>query len=1432
MYNGPLSKHRFQVWNKNQHPYRHTMSDFAYSNEAMPGVNNPQQAMDWLVAVLYPLSQTTVATPADLPLGGNVLAVDTSTDTFTAAAHGYKDTDMVKIASTGTLPAPLVAGQTYFVINSTANTFQLALTSDPLETPIDITTAGTGSVTVENVAASYRVVLDDGDGKAAAYRWQQLPSDPAPKWYKVYDMDWSQDSILAAFQNVTQDLYVYQKGKQDLDENGDPLTGVDAGQNVYGSSATGENLNLYANIIDPATGFIQFGSQVAPKVHNVVNLGETARRFVNLYLAGVLTVGNTVYGDGNIDAASGTVDFNDNNITTTGNVTGNAATFTSGQVGQLNFATNTITSDTNIISMLNQTLQNLVELLSAKVTVTDGTNTLELTTSALFALYDSSVGVHNFNNQDVEGIDTLTAGTVNITTANLGNFVISGNTIQNGNAVTFTMPSGATFSAALSAASVTATGQSSGATGVFGNYSFDSTDATTVGANTDFNLNANGTGVVVLKKLIKPITDATISLGLAALRFTTLFLSGGLSDGTDSISISQLLSFRNANTGANDGDALFYDSATGRWLPSNPDAEIDHATLNGLTTGDAGHTQFAMLAGRTGGQSLSGGTSATETLTLQGNAADATNGDVIFASKFRPSGDNTKDIGDATHRVKDLYGAGQNIGLRDENTTTNNNYGATSIGRKYFETTSSQGYTDAGTFSKYPMYTDVVTNSTLTGADQTVPFTLQNVVRFTNASLTSIANISTQADIQGNRFKVLVNGTGAVLTIRNNANISTGSGADLGIDNGGSVIAFYDGTAWRLTSGSGSGSSSSGVNYITNGLANNGTVGWATYADAAGTRPVDGTGGSPNVTWTTTTSSPLRGTNSFLFTKDAANRQGQGAAYAFTIDNADLGKVLKISGDMVVSSGTFAAGTSSTDSDLIFYIYDVTNGVLIEPSRFKFFSNSSSVPEYFQAEFQTPTNSTSFRLIFHCASTSASAYTLKFDNIAVSPNQYVYGTPKNDTVAFTGTFAAGFGTVANNNVKQHRDGDYLVLSGTFDTGTVAGSAPIINLGYTIDTAKINSTAFKHSFGRGWRHIGSGSTTSLTSGSSSDIDYVFTYNGTATQIQIVRATGSATNGGTFVNENTNTLMSNSQTVVLEDVRIPILGFSSSVQMSDSADTRVVAAAYVVTTGASTTANTPLNFETRLYDTHNAVTTGVGVWKFTAPTSGYYRASGSFQTAGNPNIRIWKNGSAQNYLASAATGLMSAYSGSVFLNTGEYLDLRLDSTQTPQSGTLGTYSTTVFIERVTGPSQIAASELIACRYYGTTGTTVTTSAAAVVFNNRDFDTHGIYNSTTGVATIYTAGKYEIGCTVSFTLNSTVNSGVYISLYKNGALYSRLDMKTAPVASTNFNVMLIGRDSLNLIATDTIEVRIQRDTNTAANAVDTTTTFSNISIKRLGL
>ena len=251
----------------------------------------------------------------------------------------------------------------------------------------------------------------------------------------------------------------------------------------------------------------------------------------------------------------------------------------------------------------------------------------------------------------------------------------------------------------------------------------------------------------------------------------------------------------------------------------------------------------------------------------------------------------------------------------------------------------------------------------------------------------------------------------------------------------------------------GSGSGAGGINYISNADFEDGTItGWATYADVAGATPVDGTGGSPTVTFASTSTTPLRGTFSGLFTKDAANRQGEGFSYDFTLSAADVAKTLQITFDSTVSSGTFASG------DLTVYVYDVTNSVLITPS-------SVNVPTGLASQyslcFQT-TTSTSYRLIFHVASTSASAYTLRFDQVSISPIVRPMVAGRSDWQTYTPT-----GTMTTNTTYTGlyaRDGCdllgniHIAFTGAPNSVTLSTISLPTNL--TIDTTKLLSTTAK------------------------------------------------------------------------------------------------------------------------------------------------------------------------------------------------------------------------------------------------------------------------------------------------------------------------------------------------------------------------------------
>lgn len=471
-----------------------------------------------------------------------------------------------------------------------------------------------------------------------------------------------------------------------------------------------------------------------------------------------------------------------------------------------------------------------------------------------------------------------------------------------------------------------------------------------------------------------------------------------------------------------------------------------------------------------------------------------------------------------------------------------------------------------------------------------------------------------------------------------------------------------------------------GINFIENGEADTGTTGWVGYANAAGTAPVDGTGGTAtDVDLSTTTTTPLSGDNSFLYSKGlGVNAQGQGYSYDFMIDRAYLGKVLTITFDYIINSG-FVAGTPTTDSSMTVWIYDIDNAVLIQPSAYKLLSNSSTVPDRFQAEFQSSLGN-EYRLILHNGTTDTSGYQLMIDNVSVSPNEYVFGSPFSDPSSYTPIFT-GFGTVTNILAKQHREGKYLVVEGTATVGTATATPGKISLpaGMAIDTTSI-STA--NSLVGEFSYNGDLTTTfeyTLVAAPATAIDGVY----------LTRRLGSSSNTPLTL-QNANVLIGTGD--VSFKFKVPIAGQSSSVQMADQTSTRVVAAKITGNAAVASSGNV-LIVPTVEYDTHAAYDATTG--RYTVPVSGYYKIYGALKVStGGVQMNIYKNAVISSFLGlsdNVSGGL--PISGSVFAIAGDILDIRPNT-----SATMNLSTSSVTYERVSGPSQIASSETVAAKAAG--------------------------------------------------------------------------------------------------------------------------------------
>lgn len=576
-------------------------------------------------------------------------------------------------------------------------------TKPQVATPADLPLIG-------NSLGDYRVVADDGDGKSSAYRWEQREGDVAAKWYKIYDMDWGVDSILTQYHQQSLALYVLKQGNDDLDYQGNVIAGTYAGQRIFGGASANTNLTLSANSGDGTgsqTGYIQFTDNLRPTTNNAFDLGTSSNKFKSLYLAGSLYAGTLTATSGSITDSSGAISFDNENLSTTGTLGCGALTASSALINaDISISAGSITSISGAISFDNENLTTTGFVHAGAITGTSLVVNSDLTLGT--GSITSVSGTISFDNENLTTTGNINGAIITASTKFVtGSIAIIGpGTIISATAgdLNFTAPTGGiVFNAAMYGTTGEFTGSLKAGT-IFeadGSIYMSGVTNTIATYAADITLSPS-TNVLKANALIKPTSDNTRDLGTTALRWGSLYLGGAIGDGTNTISIADLLSLRSINTGATAGMALFYDGS--KWLPSIPDTEIAHASLSGLLTGDAGHTQFVMLAGRSGGQTVQGGTAAGEHLLLEStsNASKglikAKDGLVPNTNASYSSGWSGTDLGGASNYWNDIYSKGVHKGLRLENYTSGTLPGSSSqnVGRLVYATDTNKIYVDNG----------------------------------------------------------------------------------------------------------------------------------------------------------------------------------------------------------------------------------------------------------------------------------------------------------------------------------------------------------------------------------------------------------------------------------------------------------------------------------------------------------------------------------------------------------------------------------------------------------------------------------------------------------------------------------------------------------------------------------------------------------------
>jgi hypothetical protein len=742
-----------------------------------------------------------------------------------------------------------------------------------------------------------------------------------------------------------------------------------------------------------------------------------------------------------------------------------------------------------------------------------------------------------------------------------------------------------------------------------------------------------------------------------------------------------------------------------------------------------------------------------------------------------------------------------------------------------------------------------VTTNSATGAIVALAPTTP-ITEFTGA-VTSVSGITSGAsgatvmliNRSGSPFTVLDEDTGATAGNR----IRTGTGASITLTNNASILLSYAGDSrWHVVGGTGSSSSISGAkNYFVISSANSNFSQNSVSPWSACTLTFSGgiPSGAPTLTATqmaiaATATNPLLQSQSnynLQLTKSAANAQYQGfISGELTIDREDLAKVLTGSFSYEVASGTVDfSGTSAQDLEI--WVYNTVSGAWTQPAGFRGMNTSSGtgvVSFTFQTDSTAANNK--YKIAVITQQTSATAYSVNFNDFSVGPTVVVNGTPVTDWVdrgliTLTAVTAnPSKGTTSIDKVLMRRVGDsaqFLYNYAQTAAGASAGTGDYLfslPAGMSIDTSKIQlvSGGFIRS---GNTRIGSGTVSITTFGTTGNVD-VYPYS--ATQVILYVSGAQDTTGAisSAVDEAVGSGVFPTTTVSSSykfTFTVPIAGWSSNVQTSNDTDTRVVACRVTgtptgtITSSSATTAN--INFPTVAFDTHASYSSGL----YTVPVSGIYRVTsharstvvsgGTFQALG-----VFVDGSFVNNstVATPTSSLGVQLNTLVSVSAGQTIAVRLWTDGTTPTFVSDAGAQFLNIERLSGPSVVAASETVVARYNIAAAVSISTTQP-VNYATKVFDSHNAV--TTGASWKFTApisGTYQVSTALAM-LTSTAT----IIVRKSGT--NEVILGTATTTSYNGGTQLVKLNSGDYI--DVVSDTASQNTNAS--------TFQSISIERVG-
>lgn len=767
------------------------------------------------------------------------------------------------------------------------------------------------------------------------------------------------------------------------------------------------------------------------------------------------------------------------------------------------------------------------------------------------------------------------------------------------------------------------------------------------------------------------------------------------------------------------------------------------------------------------------------------------------------------------------------------------------------QTNSSTGVLEASSVTNTELgYLSGVTSSLQTQLNSTV--TLTGTQTLTNKTLTSpvinsptgivkadvgLSNVDNTSDATKNSASVVLtnkdfDGGTASNTSRLTLPKNTKSSLD-GLTRKAGTIAYAtdtgkpyydDGTTLKVI-GSGSGG---GINLITDGDAE-GSNPFTAYKDSATASPVDGTGGTPSfVSIAISSSTPLSGTNSFVITKTFGNPIGEGVSVPFTVQPAYKARMLKISFDYFASTG-FEPPYSTFNSDITVWIYDVTAGRLIQPSNFQI--TSRDLNSTFQADFQSDSASTDYRLILHCGTVNTAAWTFKADNFTVAPSQYVYAPAITDWIDYTPTISAQSGSLTNytlSNTQWSRVGSNLYIKGklTFTGAVGTWTFPVVSFPSGV----------------------SADTTSPVTAYNSKVTYTDTgvngYGGDSLPFGttgVTLAANRGTNGANIAITQAAPFAWGSTDVIEWTVGpIKIAGWTSNQQVSDGYDARDLKVNVLRSTNL--TGLNPNNTSIKIPIAPTTIEDTYSGWDATNNrvliksaksydiSYGAWIESTNVVTGQYYIVQLMKNGieidSSVMQLTSAAAQFMRLPGGKkgVTAVATDYFEVFLYSSANHSSSTLTARRVWLDVKADSSNSTISKGTLVFENYTNGAGTAITNASENVVpFATIAYSTHGAWDTATSTFKAPQVGLVAITGLVTFTGMTAGTGACYLVYYKNGNFLKRGQQTAISTASQS---MIVNFEDFAVFG-DTYQIKVLHTNGTTRN-LESATTSNYIQIK----